>query len=132
MPLGQRARWTVTTDEDRTLKLELSDGRHPVERWSTDRGLLSGGRRHHVTWIIDGGPNLILPVLDGLLCDGGDDAARGWGRFSRRLTDITDDQSTLKIAPQLDGRIEHLRIYRRPVRVTEAIGIHRHDASHGN
>ena len=125
---GSGRGWTVTTGEDQTLQIELRDGRHPSEHWSTDTGLLSAGRRHQVTWIIDGGPNLILPVVDGVLCDGGE-AARGWGRFSRRLTDVTDHDSTLSMAPQLEGRIEHLRIYRRPLRVTEAIGIHRHDKS---
>jgi hypothetical protein len=104
------------------------EGRNPFEHWSTDTGLLSPRRRHHVSWIIDGGPNLILPVVDGALGEGGE-AASGWGRFSRCLTGVTDDGSTLSIAPQLEGRIEHLRIYRRPLRVTEAIGIHRHDKS---
>ncbi len=129
-PLSLGGRGKGEGEEDPTvISLPIpSDGRHPSEHWTTDTGLLSAGRRHQVTWIIDGGPNLILPVVDGVLCDGGE-AARGWGRFSRRLTDVTDDRSKLRIAPQLEGQIEHLRIYRRPLRVTEAIGIHRHDRS---
>ncbi len=94
---GSGRGWSVTTGEEQTLQMELSDGRHPSEHWSTDTGLLSAGRRHQVIWIIDGGPDLILPVVDGVLCDGGE-AARGWGRFSRRLTDVTDHDSTLSMA----------------------------------
>lgn len=112
------AGWSVTTGDRETIRIELDDGRHAPEAWSTDPGLLQAGHTHHVTFIVDGGPNLILVVVDGILCDGGEDGQRGWGRFSRHLTDLGGRQSTLRIA--------------RPLRVSEAIGIYHQEDFMGN
>jgi hypothetical protein len=76
-----------------------------------------------VTFIVDGGPNLMLVLVDGVLCDGGENAQRGWGRVSRRLTDVSCERATLRIAPQLQGSVERLRLYQRPLRVCEAAAI---------
>ena len=118
--------WCVTTADRGTLRIELDDGRHAPEGWATDRGLLEPDRTHHVTFIVDGGANLILVVVDGVLCDGGDEAQRGWGRFSRRLADVSGESSTLRVAGELHENIQRLRLYRRPLPVSEAVRIHRH------
>jgi len=112
--------WWITTADDGTLRIELSDGRNPPESWLTDPGLLRAGQDYRITFIVDGGPNLILVLVDGLLCDGGEEARRGWGRFSRRLMDL-GGEATLQVGSNLRGRLEHLRLYNRPLRVSEAV-----------
>jgi hypothetical protein len=120
--------WKVTTAESETLQIELNDSRHTSEGWTTDPGLLKAGRWHQVTFVVDGGPNLILVLLDGMLCDGGDENQRGWGRFSPRLTELCGNGATLRIPRRLSGTIARLRVYDRPLRVSEVLGIHQHDS----
>jgi hypothetical protein len=41
---------------------------------------------HHAAVItVDGGPKIITFVVDGTLCDGGEQRQFGWGRFSPDL-----------------------------------------------
>lgn len=35
--------------------------------------MLHPGESHHVTGIVDGGPRIITFLVDGVLCDGGDE-----------------------------------------------------------
>ena len=113
----------MTTAEGGTLRIELDDGRNPPDEWATDPGLVRVGQVHRVTFIVDGGPNLILALVDGVLCDGGDDARRGWGRFSRRLMDFVDRKATLRIGTQSRGALKYLRFYDRPLKVSEAVAL---------
>jgi hypothetical protein len=111
--------WSIATDEGGTLRIVLDDGRNPPESWATDPGALRAGQEHRITFIVDGGPNLILALVDGILCDGGDDARRGWGRFSRRLADL-GGQATLQISAGPQGPLKCARLFNRPLRVSEA------------
>jgi hypothetical protein len=88
--------------------------------WTTDRGLLAPGALHHVVAIVDGGPRLILFVVDGRLCDGGDDRQFGWGRFPRELRD-PNGAPHARVAPRLRGSVEGLQLYPRALRVAEAV-----------
>jgi hypothetical protein len=123
----------VTTAAKGALRLELSDGVTKLA-WESDAGLLTTGRRQHASLIVDGGPKTISIVIDGQLCDGGDDPARpfGVGRFlpvaskdrkpeGPQLGDVTGS-AQLRIAPALQGRIESLRVYNRYLRTAEAVG----------
>ena len=101
------------------MRIVLDDGRNPPESWATDPGALRAGQEHRITFIVDGGPNLILALVDGILCDGGDDARRGWGRFSRRLADL-GGQATLQISAGPQGPLKCARLFNRPLRVSEA------------
>ena len=103
-----------------TLELVLNDGRSEC-RWDCDPGLLQAGRWHHVAAIVDGGPKLILFVVDGVLCDGGEARQFGWGRFSPNLHSVTGS-AELRIAPALVGELATLRIYGRALLVSEAVG----------
>ena len=101
--------WSITTDERDTLKITLDDGQNPPESWATDPDLLRAGQEHLITFIVDGGPNLVLALVDGILCDGGDGARRGWGPIlqasdgSRRRRNAADQcqpaQSTEALPP---------------------------------
>ena len=75
--------------------------------------------------VVDGGPKLILFVVDGVLCDGGDFRQFGWGRFSPHLRHITGEKA-LTIGPCVRG----LGVYERALRVSEAIANYRSEKVH--
>jgi hypothetical protein len=106
-----------------TLELTLNDGR-TENRWDCDPGLLQKGTLHHVTVVVDGGPKVIIFVVDGSLCDGGEHRQFGWGRFSPHLRGVNGAR-TLRIAPSLDGELSMVRLYGRALRTSEAIGNYR-------
>ena len=119
---GGGAGLAVTTTQSKTLRPDLSDGKHTAG-WDCDAGLLTAGRRHHVVFILDAGPRIISVVLDGQLCDGGAKRQRGWGRFGT-LGDVTG-AGKLRIAPSLKGTLHAVRIYDRFLRTGEAVGNYR-------
>jgi hypothetical protein len=98
-----------------TVEVVLNDGR-TESRWDCDPGLLSPGRRHHLVAIVDGGPKLILFVVDGVLCDGGEFRQFGWGRFSPNLRHANGTGKA-----KIGGMVRALRLYGRALRVSEAI-----------
>jgi hypothetical protein len=87
---------------------------------ASDPGLLKPGQVHHVTAIVDGGPNIISFVVDGKLCDGGKSRHYGWGRFDSKIGDI-NGSNKLRLSPSFPGEIHGLRIYDRYLRTSEAI-----------
>ena len=106
----------VTTAEDSSLLITLNDGR-TGSLWSSDLNLLKTGNLQHVVITVDGGPKIITFVVDGILCDGGDQRQFGWGRFSPDLR-TPNGASSLKISPS----VQLLRIYNRAIRTSEAVG----------
>jgi hypothetical protein len=102
------------------VEIVLNDGRSE-SRWACDPGLLQAGQRHHVVAIVDGGPKIISFVVDGRLCDGGASRQFGWGRFNPLFRGPGGD-ATLRIGAGIQGEIESLRLYRRAIRASEAIG----------
>jgi len=120
------------TPDGRGLCLRLVDGAAEIAmrdgqtecRWTSDPGLLAPGAPHHLAVIVDGGPKLILFLVDGRLCDGGADRQFGWGRFSPHLR-AADGAETLRLAPA----VTRLRLYGRALRVSEAIANYRADCA---
>jgi len=106
----------VATTETGTLRITLNDGRQESS-WESDRGLLQPNKLHHVVITVDGGPKIITFVVDGLLCDGGDERQFGWGRFSPTLR-APNGTSKLRIGEL----VRSLRIYNRALRTSEAVG----------
>ncbi len=117
--------WAVTTADGGALRIDVDDGLNRPEGWATDPGLLATGRDHHVSFIVDGGPNLILALVDGRLCDGGAAGDRGWGRFSRRMMGFGEGPGTLSVGQGPGFRVTRLRLYDRPLRVSEAVALPR-------
>ncbi|MBI1321294.1 MAG: hypothetical protein GC168_20405 [Candidatus Hydrogenedens sp.] len=74
----------VATTEGGTVGITLSDDEHTAT-WDTDPGAVMSGGRHTIAFVVDGGPNVILPVVDGVPCDGGETRQYGWGRFPQEL-----------------------------------------------
>ncbi len=99
--------------------------------WTTDQGLLPAGTLHHVVAIVDGGPRLILFVVDGRLCDGGEDRQFGWGRFPRELRDPNGAPQAI-VAARMRGRVEGLQLYPRALRVAEAVASFRAGVGRGS
>lgn len=80
--------------------------------WECDHGLLEAGKLHQILFIVDGGPKLIMPMVDGQLCDGGKERQFGWGRFHPNFRDPNGaPQATL--APTLHGTLARVRLYDR-------------------
>jgi hypothetical protein len=102
------------------VRLYLSDGKNNPGEWTSDPGLLTTGRTHHITAIVDGGPNLITFLVDGKVCDGGSSRQFGWGRFDAATGDV-NGSATVKLAPSFPGKLLHLRIYNRYLGTSEAV-----------
>ncbi|MHB9031761.1 MAG: LamG-like jellyroll fold domain-containing protein [Anaerolineae bacterium] len=102
-----------------TLELRLCDGR-TCASWASDPGTLAAGGLQHAVVIVDGGPRLILYVLDGRLQDGGESRPFGWGRFSPHLRGANGAE-ILRATPALRA----LRVYARALRVSEAVQLNR-------
>lgn len=105
----------VSTTGAGTFRIALNDGR-AESSWESDPGALQPGQLQHVVIIVDGGPKIITFVLDGTLCDGGEDRPFGWGRFSPNLR--TPEGATVA---KLSTAVQSLRIYGRPLRTSEAV-----------
>jgi len=106
----------VTTAASGALQLVLNDGRQSAA-WASDAGGLKAGQRQHVVITVDGGPKIITFVVDGVLCDGGDERQFGWGRYSPTLR-TPNGAATARLAPALRA----LRIYGCALRTSEAVG----------
>ena len=109
----------VSTTETGTIRVDLDDGSAKAS-WDCDPGVLQVGKLHHLAAIVDASPQIISFVVDGILCDGGDARHYGWGRFVDPLADVSGS-GKLRLAPLLQGELKHLRVYRRPLRTSEAV-----------
>ena len=113
--------WMLRTAKDRSIEWVMNDGRSQMS-WASDPGLIDVDRTHHVSVIVDGGPRLILFVVDGVLNDGSEHRQFGWGRFS---PDFRSANGADEVALN-DPAVSLLRIYGRYLTVSEAIGNYRH------
>ena len=98
------------------LQIELSDG-HRIASWMTDPGALRLGVPQHIVWICDYSAGLVLPVVNGELADGGEVRAQGWGRLP---ADLGEPKGSTRAYMGAD--VTAIRLYRRPLRVSEAVG----------
>jgi hypothetical protein len=63
-------------------------------------------------------------VVDGVLNDGGAIREFGWGRFPFEMGDVNGARQ-VKFTPKIFGVVEHLRVYNRYLRTSEAVGLFR-------
>jgi hypothetical protein len=108
------------TSDEKTIRLRMSDGR-TTSTWDCDRGMLEAGKDHYMSVIVDGGPKIILFMVDGILCDGGDERQFGWGRFNPYLQEVNGAERWT-LGRNLRGEITKISIYTRALKVSEAIG----------
>jgi hypothetical protein len=69
---------------------------------------------------VDGGPKIITFIVDGILCDGGDERQFGWGRFSPTFRSANGAEQAAIGRP-----VRALRVYTRALTTSEAVGNHR-------
>jgi Concanavalin A-like lectin/glucanases superfamily/BNR/Asp-box repeat len=106
----------ISVTERGTIRIDLNDGRQESS-WECDRGMLAPGKPQHVVMTVDGGPKIITFVVNGVLCDGGDERQFGWGRFSPNLRTPNGSETAM-----LGKTVRSLRVYNRAIRTSEAVG----------
>lgn len=117
----------VTTTSEKTLRLELSDGRNHVV-WDADAGVLGDDTLHHIVFNVDVAPRLITVIADGRVCDGGAARAFGFMRFGDAMKpsprDVHDvsGSARLSLASRFSGHLRRLRLYTRYLTTSEAVG----------
>ncbi|MEN6304968.1 MAG: sialidase family protein [Armatimonadia bacterium] len=109
----------LMTTESGSVEVVLNDGRCE-QRWRSDGSTLRVGELQNVVASVDGGPKIITFVIDGILCDGGEERQFGWGRFSPHLR-TPQGRSTACLSPAVQG----VRVYGRYLRTSEAISNYR-------
>jgi hypothetical protein len=106
----------ITVANRFNLQAAYTDGTSTAT-WESDYGTFPGTLRtntdHHVAITFDGGPKLILFVIDGIVNDGGPTRQFGWGRFPTHCK--------TSAVPAISN-VRDLHIYTRPLRNSEAIG----------
>jgi hypothetical protein len=106
----------VSTTESGTVAISMHDGRQQAA-WECDLEVLQPGQPQHVVITVDGGPKIITFVVNGVLCDGGDQRQFGWGRYSPTLRTPVGSETL-----QIGRPVQSLRLYSRPLRTSEAVG----------
>jgi hypothetical protein len=117
---GEGAGILVRSLDAAKIEVVLSDAR-TVSSWTSDAGCLVEGEPNHVGIIIDGGPKLILFVINGVLCDGGDERQFGWGRYNPNLRELKG-----AAAAEVGAFVTEVAIYGRALRVSEMVQNCRH------
>lgn len=100
------------------LRFVMSDGRRECS-WTSDSHTLVQDISTHVAVIVDGGPKIIMFVVDGRLQDGAAERPYGWGRFSDDLRDV-NSASELEIHGLSRHEVRAVKIFDRALRVAEA------------
>lgn len=110
---------TVAVAPRSALSLTLSDGSTTVE-YTTDEARLTVDRPRHFVFIVDGASRVLSAVVNADLCKGDYYRQFGWLRLPPELGAIPGGEA--KLAPDLKGRLLHLRMYDRYLLTSEAIG----------
>jgi hypothetical protein len=113
---AEKAGILVRVIESAKIEVTLSDSR-TISTWTSDAGSLEQGALNNVGVIIDGGPKLILFVINGALCDGGDERQFGWGRYNPALREINGATEA-----SVHASVQEVALYDRALRVSELIG----------
>jgi hypothetical protein len=113
----------LRTAPDAAVEIALNDGRSQSV-WPSDPGTIRTGTPQNLTAIVDGGPKIVMFVVDGRLQDGGEDRQFGWGRFNPNYRGIASTEP-IRLAPSMRGSLSTLRIYNRPLLIREAAQNHK-------
>jgi len=112
---GFQIEWT----EDRRVRLVLSDGVTELA-WRSDPDLWADAAGGSVIICVDGGPGIVTFMVDGVLCDGGDERRIGWGRLSENFRGACTNNLTIKPRFEvLSPALVSCRIYSRALLAAE-------------
>jgi hypothetical protein len=106
---------TLSLVENGVLRLLLSDGEQEVQ-WDSEPGVIKAFKSHHIAVIVDRRANLILFVIDGILCDGGPGRPIGWGRMAASLGDVEGQENSVP-----SNQFSMFHLFHCPMRVSEAV-----------
>ena len=110
--------WRISSGMFRQLTLSFGDQENQSQ-WAVDPYLLEEDTLHHIVFVVDGGPNIVSVVVDGKLCDGGEQRQFGWGRFDSKISEI--GKSLVTIKPSDSANVHRLRVYNRYLRTSEIV-----------
>lgn len=113
---SEKAGILVRVIESAKIEVTLSDAR-TISTWTSDAGALKQGAMNNIGIIVDGGPKLILFVINGVLCDGGDERQFGWGRYNPALREINGATEA-----SVHASVQEVALYDRALRVSELVG----------
>ena len=113
---SEKAGILVRVIESAKIEVMLSDAR-TISTWTSDAGALIQEGSNNVGIIVDGGPKLILFVINGVLCDGGDERQFGWGRYNPALREINGATEAA-----VHASVQEVALYDRALRVSELVG----------
>ncbi|XP_065833613.1 uncharacterized protein [Oscarella lobularis] len=122
---GQGIYVVVGADHNITVGMKDSSGNeasHGTDSTCTAALMVTG--LHHIAVVIDNGPFLMYFIVDGLVCDGGRDAAVGFKWITNSLSDINGSPK-LFTAPDYTGVIRLGHIYNVALLTSEVIGLYR-------
>lgn len=108
--------FAVELTEDRTIRAVLNDGRSE-SHWTSCTSLNEKADSHAVV-IIDGGPKVILLVINGIFDDGGEQRQFGFGMFHPFF------QSPNGAELRIGTHVSMLRIYSRALLTAEAVALY--------
>ena len=120
---GSGKGWWISISDKNNLNFRMSDGQTEAG-WSSDPGTIQLNKQHHISIIIDGGPNIISFVTDGHFNDGGEDRQFGWGRFSPYFKS-PEGSKTLLLGSSINGELSNVRFFDRALMVSEALASQR-------
>ncbi|QEM10425.1 LamG-like jellyroll fold domain-containing protein [Mucilaginibacter rubeus] len=108
---------SIVTNANNTISISLNDGRNTIS-WDTDQGLLANNATHDVAFVVDGQASLIIPVVDGKVCDGGAQREFGWTRFFN----FVDVNSMAPIwLSKGSVQLSDVRVFSRALRISELV-----------
>jgi hypothetical protein len=110
---AEKAGILVRVIESAKIEVSLSDAR-TISTWTSDAGALKQEGLNNIGIIVDGGPKLILFVINGVLCDGGDERQFGWGRYNPALREINGATEA-----SVHTSVQEVALYDRALRVSE-------------
>jgi len=114
--------FAISLGNDHSYEFTIGDGKNTF-LWSSDPGTVQVGKQQHVVIIVDAATQVVMMVVDGQLCDGGEHRQYGWGRWQQELHWVTGDR--IRLHPSLKGQVHSLAVYGRPLRVSEAVSLYR-------
>ncbi len=109
----------ISTTANGAVQLSLNDGTRTAT-WSSDPGRIKRDTLQHVVATVDGGPNIISFMVDGVFNDGGSARQCGYTWFDPALANV-NGAADIAVAPSLVGSLDSLRVYNRPLRTSEAV-----------
>lgn len=111
--------WRVSLNDKQCLEITFNDGQSRAI-WTADREQFREGDDVYASIIVDGGPNIISIVVNGVQHDGGDSRQFGWGRFSPYIKSANGNPTI-----SIDKSVKEFTLYDRALLTSEAIGNYR-------